>query len=68
MKWQPIETAPKDGSALFAAWENVSGVWQLAEVRRDVHYQCWRDCTLRILYPTHWLEGFEFPDTKGVCK
>lgn len=63
MKWQPIETAPKDGTIIIACGKDVFDEWWIIRERGDylaVTEPGWRG------KPTHWLEGFEFPDTKGT--
>ena len=29
MEWQPIETAPKDGSAILGAWQCLNKTWDM---------------------------------------
>lgn len=50
-KWQPIETAPKDGSDILAHWK-ASGTSHV------VYYALGRwcdDCDDEISTPTHWM-------------
>ena len=56
MEWQPIETAPKDGSSIItfedkivksAYWSKFNNHW-LSEYPKDEFDSC-------LIYPTHWI-------------
>lgn len=69
MKWQPIETAPKDGTIVLVCCWSVGGKVPYAQTSYfDDEYgaNVWFGIDGEPCYPTHWLEGFEFPDTKGT--
>jgi hypothetical protein len=68
MKWQLIETAPKDGTR-FLAYQPVFGISIVC--RQDPgggHYECWViDNPCRpACQPTHWQPLPATPVTKGV--
>lgn len=58
MNWQPIETAPKDGTEillaeyLFGAWDYVVGFWDDARIDDSEGWTEGRD--LSLLNPSHW--------------
>lgn len=71
MDWQPIETAPKDGTIILtywrdhpvlAAWENDGereGFWVLMFTRGGAGYSLHGNYAPYI--PTHWLPVPEYP-------
>lgn len=62
MEWEPIETAPKDGSQV-PVWnpDNYYGCWPFMG-EWDVRSQTWRiHIDGQIIYPTHWLRIPEPP-------
>lgn len=60
MNWQPINTAPTDGTLIFAFWRNVQGLEPIAS---SYGVTCcingiWRnpdDHTDEYAAPTHWM-------------
>ena len=72
--WQPIETAPKDGSPILVCnqgyWENPFHLNGFPQVARWTTYHpnakgniCWRDASgHKIATPTHWLPIMPDPD------
>ena len=52
MNWQPIETAPKDGSKIVAL---VNGELQTIEWGATRWFETWRYEPLYENVPTHWL-------------
>lgn len=67
MEWQPIETAPKDGTAILAArWNKLAGGWEYSVVKWTG--DTWaviptRDFRLSFL-GTHWTSLPAPPETK----
>lgn len=59
MEWQPIETAPKDGTAIIGAWDSkiFENRWFIHPVIFEngiwIHY--WDQDEDHVLYPTHWM-------------
>lgn len=54
MKWQHIDTAPKDGSEvlLCSAWHQIVIAWFKVG---EWHYSFGRNATWPEDYPTHWM-------------
>jgi hypothetical protein len=70
-QWQPIETAPKNGTAVLATWENTAefDVLRWIEDRQAwcVHYGGWGEDRYRNdETPTHWMPLPESPMTSPV--
>ena len=57
MNWQPIETAPKDGTAVLL-WDDVRFEVGLYDLRGG-----WVDQDFRVLYPSHWMPLPKTPST-----
>ena len=55
MKWQPIETAPKDGSEMLV-WEMFGG-WFVAKwsLKRKIWVSVWSCMEFDEIEPTHWM-------------
>lgn len=54
MEWQPIETAPKDGTWVLlssAGWTH--GQWEIAQW--SAYAECWQTYDTAILGATHWM-------------
>lgn len=55
MKWQPIKTAPKNGSEILVCNVNQGGVRQLVSWNQVYHYwQCKGEVDLHFQW-THWI-------------
>lgn len=53
-RWQPIETAPKDGAEILA-WYTKRPFWSVRVVRYDYEDASWSTCgPLPLRQPTHW--------------
>ena len=56
-QWQPIETAPKDGTRILGAWPQLRKWWTI----QPVFFHCgdwihgWDEDEDLALYPTHWM-------------
>ncbi len=70
MKWQTIESAPKDGThvlvliygSVYEAWWDETGKWRLAKADQHGCGCCGGDEE----HPTHWMPLPEMPeDTQG---
>lgn len=66
MEWQPIETAPKDGTS-FLGWSKTRGAHE-CRVHEDVRH--YKRCYASIagggwFYPTHWMPLPESPQAEG---
>jgi len=77
MNWQPIETAPKDGTEIIAAVrypadENFWGVWQTFFVYWDTEFEGHPNGTWAFDYenpimsgkPTHWMPMPQYVEPK----
>ncbi len=57
MDWQPIETAPKDGSKFISAWRCGVSDWQ--NVSPDTYWWIregkWISDSDGLIEPTHWM-------------
>lgn len=55
-EWQPIETAPKDGTQ-FLGWDQGYFIVVYWEIDDDVEEdQCWRiSYSGDLMFPTHWM-------------
>ena len=53
-QWQPIETAPKDGTAILVNTGYAHDAWQYvtAHYRNDLWVAC---CSSSIVRPSHWM-------------
>ena len=74
MTWQPIETAPTDGTEIDV-WSVVNSGQPVADGKRvpDVHWDttgslggfvawdCYADWFIAVPYPTHWMPRPEAP-------
>lgn len=83
-KWQPIETAPRDGTKIMVIGgmaEEDDGTWDYQPlnipmiVEYRVHYwQCIRNCYMTAVNPTHWMPlpklptGKTYAQLKGIHK
>lgn len=67
MKWQPIETAPKDGSVILCAWFDDDGTtYAIAGwYEPGIADLCWYDQYDDAICPTHWLPLPPAPETKS---
>ena len=66
MEWQPIETAPKDGTEVLACragkkWRQVLG-WQWG----SGGYDGWYNSGGRSYNPTHWMPIPDLPDLPSI--
>jgi len=69
-EWQPIETAPKDGSFILCAWQSdmvdqgwLFGVHMWRESAQHLGLYGWFFvCTERFHKPTHWMPLPEAPE------
>lgn len=63
--WQPIETAPKDGSVIWGWTRHQAGVARRVRWGRGYNatYECWRsERGSPLTYnPTHWIALPELP-------
>ena len=70
-KWQPIETAPRDGTVILATWivNKRRGKWTIQPVifSCGVWLHAWDEDEDLPLEPTHWMPLPE-PPTKGENK
>ena len=53
-EWQPIETAPKDGTAILAVWVKSGTPEELSEEPRILR-RVWFDGLHTYSEPTHWM-------------
>lgn len=54
-QWQPIETAPRDGTRILGYDDSgLSDAGGIAIIRWSVEGQLWWDETLDLFTPTHW--------------
>lgn len=74
MEWQPIESAPKDGTYVLIGnpkWEAVwQAYWETEVPLRNWHKEGWQRFNSRgqgLLFPTHWMPLPDAPK-KGVDK
>lgn len=60
--WQPIETAPKDGTPIYGIW--LDGKWTGGQMRwNDMWEDAWvHDTGDHICHPTHWMPLPEPPE------
>ena len=68
MIWQPIETAPRDGTWVLCAWKNSIGQFGIPTVLYW-HGECWTNIDPALtpvvqnaLKPTHWMPLPPSPD------
>ena len=75
MDWQPIETAPKDGTKIlvFCPWLGVCGpaTWNICQYAKNpkpfwTHWgeRIWGTSRVRIDQPTHWMPMPEGPNVR----
>lgn len=65
MKWQPIETAPKDGREFLATKWALQGDRMVCV--RDPFVSFWSPNQGKFIYaPTHWVEAPETPDVPAA--
>ena len=73
MSWQPIETAPRDGTPILL-WHKIhktaiSAKWNDKEFALQGYKLQWMECTYRTSWPneafTHWRPAIEGPDDSG---
>ena len=61
MEWQPIETAPKDGTRILLAWGGATVVGFYLDNTSDSHPWGWKGWTVPSMEPTprglitHWM-------------
>ena len=66
--WQPIETAPKDGTwILIFRGHDADWTFNYALVYWDDHFMCWHDGDYHSDYyrPNHWMPLSEPPSEVG---
>jgi hypothetical protein len=67
--WQPIETAPKDGSSILAIWRWGDNPDNGAETHMVVRWCGWWDAQgFTQPEPTHWMPLPEPPSLSSICK
>jgi len=54
MEWQPIETAPRDGTAIIGAWQCLNKTWEMNKVHFDDGIW-WTHYMDGAHEPTHWM-------------
>ena len=60
-EWQPIETAPKDGTACLVTYDGivVPARWRLSRISKNLfgwHLDNWSDLDIEFaMNPTHWM-------------
>lgn len=56
MTWQPIETAPKDGTLILAAWDKSQAVSIVSYAKEPTGGFFWlTDDDCFVSTPTHWM-------------
>jgi hypothetical protein len=63
--WQPIETAPKDGTKVLIGAFYASGAWNVEVGYYDMHRakNPWRPFVGQSTQPTHWMPVPNAPGT-----